>query len=130
MSSNTWNRRSFIRNSTFAVGSAAALGLSSRGAYGQDVTPTSEPVNVGEGGTEIRIWVQDHGASIAQYQSAAQRYIDAGNDVTVTVQPIAFADLLPKMLPSIAAGNEADIMMGYTNFYVGTGCRTPVPPPR
>jgi hypothetical protein len=40
--------------------------------------------------------------------------------VKVTVQPIAYPDLLAKVLPSVAAGNEADILMGYTDWYVAT----------
>jgi ABC-type glycerol-3-phosphate transport system substrate-binding protein len=102
------------------------MGLAASGlwlpASAQDPTavPTPEPVSVGEGGTEITMWVQDFGPAIDAFRFAAQAYIDAGNDVKVTVQPIAFADLLAKMLPSIAAGNEADIMMGYTDWYVAT----------
>jgi len=116
----TWNRRSLVGSS------AAGMGLAASGlwlpATAQDPTaaPTPEPVSVGEGGTEITMWVQDFGPAIDAFRFAAQAYIDAGNDVKVTVQPIAFADLLAKMLPSIAAGNEADIMMGYTDWYVAT----------
>jgi ABC-type glycerol-3-phosphate transport system substrate-binding protein len=116
----TWNRRSLVGTS------AAGMGLAASGlwlpASAQDPTaaPTPEPVSVGEGGTEITMWVQDFGPAIDAFRFAAQAYIDAGNDVRVTVQPIAFADLLAKMLPSIAAGNEADIMMGYTDWYVAT----------
>ncbi len=114
----TWNRRSLVRTS------AAGMGIAASGlwipAHAQDAEPTMEPVSVGEGSTEITMWVQDFGPAIDAFKIAAQSYIDAGNDVKVTVQPIAFADLLAKMLPSIAAGNEADIMMGYTDWYVAT----------
>ena len=116
----TWNRRSLVGTS------AAGMGIAASGlwlpAHAQDPTavPTAEPVSVGESGTEITMWVQDFGPAIDAFRIAAQNYIDAGNDVKVTVQPIAFDDLLAKMLPSIAAGNEADIMMGYTDWYVAT----------
>lgn len=115
-----WNRRSLMKTS------AAGMGLAASGlwlpAMAQDPTPapTPAPVSVGESGTEITMWVQDFGPAVDAFSFAAQSYIDAGNDVKVTVQPIAFADLLAKMLPSIAAGTEADIMMGYTNWYVAT----------
>jgi ABC-type glycerol-3-phosphate transport system substrate-binding protein len=120
--SRTWNRRTFTQASALAMGGLTARHLLPSGALAQaqPTATTSAPVDVGEGGTEITMWVQDHGASIAQYSNAAQRYVEKGNDVKVTVQPIAFADLLSKVLPSVAAGNEGDIMMGYTNFYVGT----------
>lgn len=116
----SWNRRSLVRTS------AAGMGLAAGGMWlptmAQDPTPapTVAPVNVGDSGTEITMWVQDFGPAVDAFKLAAQKYIDAGNDVKVTVQPIAFADLLAKMLPSIAAGNEADIMMGYTDWYVAT----------
>jgi ABC-type glycerol-3-phosphate transport system substrate-binding protein len=116
----TWNRRSVVRTS------AAGLGIAASGMWlpvsAEDPTPvpTAAPVSVGESGTEITMWVQDFGPAVDAFKIAAQNYIDAGNDVKVTVQPIAFADLLAKMLPSIAAGNEADIMMGYTDWYVAT----------
>ncbi len=117
-----WNRRSFVRNSSLALGSAALFGALPRGTYAQDPTPvpTSPPVDLGEGGTEISFWIQDTAFGIESYSAAVQSYIDDGNDVKVTIQPIGFNDLLPKILPSIAAGNEGDIMQGYTNFYVGT----------
>lgn len=114
-------RRRFVQS---AAGASAALawGGGYRRGYAQDPTaePTIEPEILGEGGTEITMWVQDFGPSIESYRTAAQKYVEAGNDVKITVQPLAFADLLAKMLPSIAAGNEADIMMGYTDWYVAT----------
>jgi ABC-type glycerol-3-phosphate transport system substrate-binding protein len=99
-----------------------AYGAGYRLALGQDPTaePTAEPIDVGEGGTEILMWVQDFGPIVDAFRKAAETYVAAGNDVKVTVQPIAFADLLAKMLPSVAAGNEADIMLGYTDWYVAT----------
>ncbi|MDQ3443044.1 MAG: extracellular solute-binding protein [Chloroflexota bacterium] len=116
------NRRTFLKNT--AAASAATIGFGSTLRYGlaQDLTPepTVAPVSVGEGGTEISIWVQDFGPIVTAYQEAAANYVAAGNDVKVTVQPIAFADLLAKVLPSVAAGNEADIIMGYTDWYVAT----------
>lgn len=116
----TWNRRSIVRTSAAGMGIAASgMWLPAR-AEDPTPVPTAAPVSVGESGTEITMWVQDFGPAVEAFKVAAQNYIDAGNDVKVTVQPIAFADLLAKMLPSIAAGNEADIMMGYTDWYVAT----------
>jgi ABC-type glycerol-3-phosphate transport system substrate-binding protein len=107
------------------AGSSAALlayGGGTRAGFAQDATevPTVPPQVVGESGTEITMWVQDFGPAVDAFRKSAEAYVAAGNDVKVTVQPIAFADLLAKMLPSIAAGNEADIMMGYTDWYVAT----------
>lgn len=116
------NRRKFVKG---MVGSSAAMLAYERGyqlGFAQDPTPvpTVPPVSVGEGGTEITMWVQDFGPVIDSFKKSAENYVAAGNDVKVTVQPIAFPDLLAKVLPSVAAGNEADIMMGYTDWYVAT----------
>lgn len=116
------SRRTFLKTAT--ASSAALIGSSMKGreGVGQEPTavPTVPPVSVGEGGTEITMWVQDFGPVIDSFRKSAENYIVAGNDVKVTVQPIAYPDLLAKMLPSVAAGNEADIMMGYTDWYVAT----------
>jgi len=115
-------RRRFVQSAAGTSAAAFAWGAGYRPGFAQDPTaaPTVEPQLVGEGGTEITMWVQDFGPAVDAFRKAAEAYVAAGNDVKVTVQPIAFADLLAKMLPSIAAGNEADIMMGYTDWYVAT----------
>ncbi len=116
------NRRTFMKTMAGSSAAMLAYGAGNRIGLAQDPTPvpTVAPVSVGEGGTEITMWVQDFGPAIDSFKKSAEAYVAAGNDVKVTVQPIAFADLLAKMLPSIAAGNEADIMMGYTDWYVAT----------
>lgn len=116
-----WNRRNFAKTMAGSAGAFTGYRMSGLRALGQDAEPTAEPINLGEGGTEITIWVQDFGPRIDSYRGAAQRYIEEGHeDITVTVQPIAFDQMLAKQLPAIATGTEADIMMGYTNFYVAT----------
>ena len=116
------NRRTFLKTAMGASAAMVAYGTATRLGYAQDPTavPTVAPVSVGEGATEITMWVQDFGPAIDSFKKSAANYVAAGNDVKVTVQPIAYGDLLAKMLPSIAAGNEADIMMGYTDWYVAT----------
>ena len=98
-------------------------GGESRDALAQDPTPGADAllrISLGEGGMEITMWVQDFGPAIEYFRKAAEAYIARGTDVNVTVQAIAYNDLLAKMLPSVAAGNEADILMGYTDWYVAT----------
>ena len=116
------NRRHFLKTTTATSAAMLGYGTGMRGAFAQDPTPvpTEEPTLIGEGGTEITMWVQDFGPLVDSFRKSAEAYVAAGNDVKVTVQPIAFGDLLAKMLPSIAAGNEADIMLGYTDWYVAT----------
>ena len=116
------SRRTILKAAAGVSAATLTYGSTLRSGFAQDPTPepTAEPVLVGEGGTEISIWVQDFGPIVTAYQDAAASYVAAGNDVKVTVQPIAFPDLLAKVLPSVAAGNEADIIMGYTDWYVAT----------
>src|SRR4029453_3287601 len=101
--------------STGALMATSAFG---RGARAQDPTPTPaptpEPISLGEGDVSITMWVKDFGPAISYFRRAAEAYNAREPNVKVTVQAIAYNDLLAKMLPSIAAGNEADILMGYT----------------
>jgi ABC-type glycerol-3-phosphate transport system substrate-binding protein len=123
--SKSLNRRTLLKA---AAGSSAALvagnRLGSSRATAADTTPTPAPtptpVSLGEGDTSITMWVQDFGPAIDYFKKAAEVYIGSGANVKVTVQAISFDDLLAKMLPSIAAGTEADIIMGYTDWYVAT----------
>jgi len=121
-----WSRRTLLKTAAGAYGASLAFGAGTRSAFAQETptpapTPTTSPlVNLGQGGTEINVWVQDYGPAIAKYSEAAKSYIAKGNDIKVVVQPLPFDQMLPKLLPAIATGTEADIMMGYTNFYVGT----------
>ncbi len=113
------NRRNALRMS---LGASLALAGGRQLTFAQDPTPvpTPEPINVGEGDTKITMWVQNFGPVVTSFQAAAQAYADENPGVAVTVQPIPYADLQAKMLPSVAAGDEADILMGYTNWYLAT----------
>ncbi|MGH2559476.1 MAG: ABC transporter substrate-binding protein [Thermomicrobiales bacterium] len=122
----SWNRRTLLK--TAAGSSAGALlgahHLDAPGVLAQDPTPTPAPtptpVSLGEGDISITMWVQDFGPSIEFFQKAAETYIAREPNVSVTVQAISYNDLLAKVLPSVAAGNEAEIIMGYTDWYVAT----------
>jgi ABC-type glycerol-3-phosphate transport system substrate-binding protein len=119
----SWNRRELLKT-TVGASTAALMATSAfgRGARAQDPTPapTPEPISLGEGDVSITMWVQDFGPAIEYFRKAAEAYIAREPNVKVTVQAIAYNDLLAKMLPSVAAGNEADILMGYTDWYVAT----------
>lgn len=117
-----WNRRSFLKTVAGTSGLLAASGMNTQLAFAQDeeAEPTPEPVEVGEGDVSLTMWVQDFGPAIDFFRTGAETYIAQGNNVRVTVQPIPSEDLLARMLPSIAAGNEADIIMGYTDWFVAT----------
>lgn len=103
------------------LGASASLAWG-RSAFAQDPTPepTPEPINIGEGDTEVTMWVQNFGPVVTSFQKAAQAYAERVGGVKVTVQPIPFPDLQAKVLPAVAAGDEADILLGYTNWYLAT----------
>ena len=66
------------------------------------------------------MWVQDFGPVVTAFEDAARSYSEAQGNIKATVQPVPYNDLQTKMLPSVAAGTEADIIMGYTNWYLAT----------
>jgi ABC-type glycerol-3-phosphate transport system substrate-binding protein len=118
----SWNRRQLLKTTVGASTAALATSAFGRHARAQDPTPapTAEPISLGQGDVSITMWVQDFGPAIEYFRKAAEAYIAREPNVNVTVQAIAYNDLLAKMLPSVAAGNEADILMGYTDWYVAT----------
>jgi ABC-type glycerol-3-phosphate transport system substrate-binding protein len=82
--------------------------------------PTPTNIVVGQGNIEIAMWVQDFGPVVNAFQSAAEAYSKKSGKVKVTVQSIPYGDLQAKVIPSVAAGNEDEIIMGYTNWYIAT----------
>ena len=82
--------------------------------------PTAQPEILGEGDTEISMWVQDFPPAVEFFKKAAQAHMEKASGIKVVVQPIPYSDLQTKMLPAIAAGNEADVLFGYTDWYVAT----------
>lgn len=85
--------------------------------------PTAAPRIYGSGKTEVVVWYQDwEGANkIMNYAAAefSKKYVD----VTLNLQAIGYGDLFAKLLPSIAAGTEGDVMNMYTDWVVGTDVR-------
>lgn len=82
--------------------------------------PTPAAIAVGGGELDVTMWVQDFGPVVQAFEDAAVAYAEEQGNVSVTVQPVPYADLQTKMLPSVAAGTEADIVMGYTSWYLAT----------
>ncbi len=125
MTTRTQNRRAFLK---LAAGASAAGMLGTRvgrvGAASPTPTatppPTATPVTVGKGATTINMWVQDFGPAIDWFKSAALAYSKTEPDVTINVQVVPYADLKAKVIPAVAAGTEAEIMMGYNSWFVGT----------
>ncbi len=114
---------------TSAVGAAgatpASAAVTAEAAVGPTPTPAPTPTTsatrvVGKGDVTITMWVQDFGPAITMFEQAAKTVSQKSGKVSVTVQPVPYPDLMAKILPSVAAGTDADIMMGYTDWYVAT----------
>jgi|GEM_PF-743672 len=105
---------------TAAPTTAAAKPASATPTAAAAAAPQSQAVAFGGGTTSITMWVQDFGAIVNAFKAAAKSYSDKQSNVKVTVMPIAYGDLQTKILPSIAAGDEADVIFGYTLWYIAT----------
>jgi len=82
--------------------------------------PTPTDIVIGQGTVAMSMWVQDFGPVVNAFKVAAEDYASRSGTVKVTVQSIPYNDLQAKVIPSVAAGNEAEIMMGYNDWYVAT----------
>jgi len=70
--------------------------------------------------TELVVWYQDWDGANRIMNWVKPEFEKEQPDIAVDLQPIGFGDLLAKMLPSIAAGTEGDVMMMYTDWVVAT----------
>ena len=78
---------------------------------------STAPVVIGHGSTPITMWVQLFGPTVIWFEEAAKAVSRRNPDVKITVLPLPYASLQSKILPSIAAGTEADIMMAYDDWF-------------
>lgn len=85
--------------------------------------PTAPPRIYGEGKTEVVTWYQDWDGANRIMAWAGPQFVEQHPEVTLNLQAIGYGDLLAKLLPSIAAGTEGDVLMMYTDWVVGTDVR-------
>ncbi len=133
MNKKNLSRRSFLKLSA-GVGattllSACVAGVSPEAAEQEAPTPipeeptpvpTAAPRVYGEGSTEVVVWYQDWDGANRIMAAATPPFVESHPEITVNLQAIGYGDLFAKMLPSIAAGTEGDVMMMYTDWMVGT----------
>jgi len=89
----------------------------------EEVVPTNTPAPpaiFGTGAIELVTWYQDWDGANKIMGSIAPMWVEKNPDVKINLQRIGFGDLFAKLLPSIAAGTEGDVMMMYTNWIVAT----------
>lgn len=115
MSSQYISRRGFLKLSAGA-GATALLAV---------CTPVAAPSGGVESSAatesiELVIWYQDWDDANRIMNWVTPEYQADHEGVIVDLQPIGYGDLLAKMLLSIAAGTEGDVMMMYTDWVVAT----------
>jgi len=104
------SRRAVLQAGAIAAAGMAAAGLAApRSSFAQELAPA-----------EISLWHQQWDPIDAVY-AALKASVEAQQpNITVNVTPLPYEQLLQKVLPSVAAGNEADIMMVYSSWLVAS----------
>lgn len=69
---------------------------------------------------DLVVWYQEWDGANRIMNWVTPEFLKDHEDVNVDLQAIGFGDLLAKMLPSVAAGTEGDVMMMYTDWVVAT----------
>jgi ABC-type glycerol-3-phosphate transport system substrate-binding protein len=116
------NRRDFLKLS------GLALTAGTMAACAAPVAPAAAPAASGDTaaaapsteGTSVVVWYQDWDGGNRIMNWVKPEFEKTSEGVTVDLQAIGYDDLLAKMLPSIAAGTEGDVMMMYTDWVVAT----------
>jgi ABC-type glycerol-3-phosphate transport system substrate-binding protein len=125
MTTRRHTRRQFLKTAATGVSAAGLMATAGRARAASPTAtpvppPTPTPVTVGKGATTINMWVQDFGPVVDAFRSSAVAYSKTQPGVTINVQVIAYSDLKTKVIPAVAAGTEAEIMMGYNSWFVAT----------
>ena len=115
------------RRTMLKAGALAGAGMMTAGVWGARRAMAQDQLAP----AELTLWHQDWGPLNSTYQAIKAAVETAQPNVKVNVTPIGYNDLLAKIIPSIAAGNEADIMMVYSSWLVASDIPslfTPVAP--
>ena len=79
----------------------------------------------------LELWHQDWPPINAAYQSLKAAVETAQPNITITLTPLPYEQLLAQILPSVAAGEEPELMNVYSSWLVGSDIEslfTPVAP--
>ncbi len=82
--------------------------------------PTAAPRDYGAGETELVVWYQDWDGANRMMGSITPQFTEQNPEAKIVLQAIGYDDLFAKLLPSIAAGTEGDVLNMYTDWVVGT----------
>ncbi len=110
--------RPISRRDLLKAGAIAGAGLAVGGTLGarRVLAQASEPLAP----ATLELWYQDWPPLTAVYQSLKASMEAAQPDVTLTLTPLPYEQLLAKLLPSIAAGEEPEVMNAYSSWLVAS----------
>lgn len=113
------SRRQFLQLSALGVSAAALAACAMPAAAPAGEAGEAAAAPAGEK-IDLVIWYQDWDGANRIMNWVKPEFEKTQPDVAVDLQAIGYGDLLAKMLPSIAAGTEGDVLMMYTDWVVAT----------
>jgi len=114
------SRRQFLKLSAVGAGASLLAACAAPGAAPEAPAAADGSAAPSTAAIDLVVWYQDWDGANRIMNWVTPEFAKEHPDVNVDLQAIGFADLLAKMLPSIAAGNEGDVMMMYTDWVVAT----------
>lgn len=120
----TLSRRDLLKAGAVASAGVVVIGFAgSRRVFAQDASLLPA--------AELELWHQDWGPINTVYQSIKEAVEAEQPNIKIKLTPLPYEQLLAKLLPSIAAGEEPEIMMAYSSWLVASDIPslfTPVAP--
>jgi len=105
------SRRAFLRGAAMAGASVALATITSS-------FPSPALVRPVRAQTAIELWYQDWGPLTDSLNGAVALNQKSDPNTTIKLTPLPYDQLLAKLLPSIAAGQEPELMFGYSSWLV------------
>lgn len=115
------------RRTMLKAGALAGAGMLAAGTMGARRVGAQDQLEP----AELELWHQDWAPLNSTYEAIKAAVEAAQPNVTIRLTPLPYEQLLAKIIPSIAAGNEADIMQVYSSWLVASDVPslfTPVAP--
>ena len=115
------------RRTMLKAGAVAGAGMLTAGAWSAQRAAAQDQLAP----AELELWHQDWPPINNTYVAIKGAVEAAQPNVKIKLTPLPYEQLLAKIIPSVAAGNEADIMMVYSSWLVASDIPslfTPVAP--
>jgi ABC-type glycerol-3-phosphate transport system substrate-binding protein len=136
----TLSRRAVLKAGAVAgVGTMASTFLIACGSTSSSIAPSaaapsaaapsaaapSSAASTGQlAAAQLEIWYQDWPPATEFFKGAKQAVESEQPNIKITLTPLPYEQLQQKLLPSIAAGNEPEVMMAYSSWLVASKIET------